>query len=121
LDNHITLLEFLFNNLELLGIRKSVFGFDNFFKVGPETHTLIHITLNLQLCLVGPSVLNVPFQKFDLVAFNLQFKVLVANFPFQINDEVVGICFAPTTEFKVSILGILLKLKQLINHLVFSR
>lgn len=93
-----------------MGIGEGVFGFNNFFKVGPETNTLIHVALDLELCLVSPGVFNIPFQKFDLVTLNLQFQVLVTNFPFQIYDKVVGVGLTSTTEFEASVLRVLLEL-----------
>jgi hypothetical protein len=73
LNDHVTLLEFLLYNFELLRISKCVLGLDDFFEVCTQASALIHVAFNFEFGFMGARVLDVALEKFDLVSLNLQF------------------------------------------------
>lgn len=66
-DNQVSLLEFLLNNFQLLGICECVLALDDLLKLLPQSRAFIHIKLDFDFCLMGAGVFYVAFQQFDLV------------------------------------------------------
>ena len=94
LNNHVSLLEFLLDDLKLLRIRESIFWLDDLLELFSKSNAFIHVHLDFNLCFMSPRILYVPLQKFNLVSTSVKLKLLVTYFPFQINHKVVRICLA---------------------------
>ena len=58
-DQSITLLELLFNNLQLLRVCKRIFGLNNFFQAGPQTKAFVLVHFNLHFSFVCAGVFDV--------------------------------------------------------------
>lgn len=94
LNNHVSLLEFLLDDLKLLRVCESIFWLDDLLELFSKSNAFIHVHLYLNLCFMSPRILDVPLQKFNLVSTSVKLKLLVTYFPFQINHKVVRICLA---------------------------
>lgn len=66
-DHGITLLEFLFYNLELLRVSKCIFRADDFLELVAQTSALFHVKLDFDFDLLLACASDVALETFDLI------------------------------------------------------
>ena len=74
-DNSISLLEFLFDYLELLRVCKGILRADDFLELVAQTGTFLHIELDFNLNFLLASAAYVTFQCLDFVQTALVFAL----------------------------------------------
>ena len=84
----ISLLEFLFDYLELLRVSESILRADDFLELVAQTGTFLHIELDFNLDFLLASAAYVTLQCLDFVQSALVFALGLLDLSLQINDQV---------------------------------
>ena len=84
----ISLLEFLFDYLELLRVSEGILRADDFLELVAQTGTFLHIELDLNLNFLLASAAYITLQCFDFVQSALILALGLLDLSLQINDQV---------------------------------
>ena len=119
-DYSVSLLELLFNNLQLLRVSKRIFRADNFFELVAHPCTFLHVEFDLyfKFCCLG--TLDVALILFHLFILTIAIDLQIFDLPFQINHQ-MGVDFDPSDTFLTCTQVVsLLLLHQVIDTLIFA-
>ena len=87
-DEGVTLLELLFDYLELLRVRKGVLGAHDFFELVAQASALLHVELDLHFDLREARATDVPLEALDFLGLRLFVLDQLFDLAFQVDHEV---------------------------------